>query len=219
MASDAKHAATVAPKPALYVLLVRHGESESNAAGRFAFKTWDPGLTARGLQQAESLVAQLTGAPVVRIVSSPLRRAKETLTPLAEARQLPIEELPQLAELNMGQWDGKVLKDLARQEPTEWQAWRRDPEANPPPRGERISMVGTRVMEGLETLRGTSGLVVAGTHADCIKGVVVDLLKATGPGSRRLQVPNLGQVLIRATDTGSWMLCLMPVSLRELGSS
>jgi broad specificity phosphatase PhoE len=195
------------------VLLVRHGESEANATNRFAYRSWDPGLTERGWQQARQLAAQLAHAPITRLVTSPLRRARETLEPLAESLGLPIEVLPALAELDMGRWDGAVLSELAQQEPQAWQAWRRDPDANPPPRGERLSGVGRRVLQGLDQLRDTTGLVVAGTHADCVKGALTHLLGVSGPLSRRLVVPNTGQLLLRAMDDGTWRIVLSPLVL------
>jgi broad specificity phosphatase PhoE len=195
----------------LFVLLVRHGESEANALNRFAYRTWDPGLTDRGREQAQRLVRQLAETPIVRLVSSPLRRARETLEPLAQDRGLSIEVLPALAELDMGRWDGAVLSELAQQDPQAWLAWRRDPDANPPPRGERLSGVGSRVLDGLNRLRGTEGLVVAGTHADCVKGALIRLLGVSGPASRRLFVPNTGQLLLRAMDDGTWRVVLGPL--------
>lgn len=200
----------------LLVLLVRHAESQANALGRFAFRSWDPGLTPRGWEQARQLAGQLAGVPIARLVSSPLRRARETLQPLAEARRLPIEDWPEFAELDMGRWDGLVRREIAEREPEAWRAWRQDPEANPPPAGERISGVGARVMQGLDRLRPGEGLVVAATHADCVKAAVLHVLGAPGPGARRLYVPNTGQVLFRALDNGLWNVVLMPLGLGNL---
>lgn len=189
--------------------MVRHGHSEANALGRFAFRRWDPGLTALGWEQARSLVSDLAGVPIAAAVSSPLRRARETITPLAEARGLFVSEVPDLAELDMGRWDGHPLVELARDDPEAWRAWRRDPEASPPPRGERISEVGQRVMAALDALpRTPGGLVVASTHSDCLKGVMVHLLGVSGPQSRRLDVPNLGQLLLTASPRG-WRMTLI----------
>ena len=189
------------------ILMVRHGQSEANALGRFAFRRWDPGLTALGWEQARSLVAALAGVPIERIVSSPLRRARETVAPLADSRGLPVADLPGLAELDMGRWDGHPLRELARSDPAAWRAWRRDPEASPPPRGERISQVGARVMAALDSLPVAPGLTVASSHSDCLKGVLVHLLGVSGPASRRLDVPNLGQLLLTQSPRG-WRLTL-----------
>ncbi len=196
----------------LSVLMVRHGESEANALGRFAFRSWDPGLTEAGAEQARLLVAELAGVPVAGVVSSPLRRAIETVKPLADHRALAVEIFPELAEIDMGSWDGQALKDVAANEPSAWRAWRRDPEKNPPPRGERISQAGQRVLQGLERLRGRSGLFVAATHADCVKGAVLHVTGGYGPQARRLFVPNTGQLLLRATETG-WVMVLPRIRL------
>ena len=188
--------------------MVRHGQSEANAVGRFAFRRWDPGLTAQGWEQAQFLVAALVGVPIERIVSSPLRRARETVAPLAEARGLCVADLPGLAELDMGRWDGHPLTELATSDPTAWRAWRRDPEASPPPRGERISQVGERVMAALDSLPACpGGLTVASSHADCLKGLLVHLLGISGPSSRRLEIPNLGQLLLTQSARG-WRVTL-----------
>jgi broad specificity phosphatase PhoE len=196
----------------LTVLMVRHGESEANALGRFAFRSWDPGLTEQGAEQARQLVFELAGVQIAGVVSSPLRRAIETVTPLAEARGLDVEVIPELAEIDMGTWDGQALKEVAENEPTAWRAWRRDPEKNPPPRGERISQTGKRVLDGLNRLRGREGLYVAATHADCVKGAVLAVTGGYGPQARRLLVPNAGQMLLRATETG-WMMVLPRIRL------
>ncbi len=188
--------------------MVRHGQSEANAVGRFAFRRWDPGLTVLGWEQARSLVVALGGVPIERIVSSPLRRARETVAPLAEARGLSVVDLPGLAELDMGRWDGHPLMELARSDAAAWRAWRRDPEASPPPRGERISQVGERVMATLDSLPASpGGLTVASSHADCLKGVLVHLLDISGPASRHLEVPNLGQLLLTQGPRG-WRITL-----------
>ena len=54
------------------LILVRHGESTGNAEGRLLGRIDSP-LTGRGLEQARSLAATVTGA--TRLISSPLLRA------------------------------------------------------------------------------------------------------------------------------------------------
>lgn len=194
------------------VLLVRHGHSEANALGRFAFRRWDPGLTESGLEQARGLVGELAGVPVIRVVSSPLRRARETVAPLAEARGLSVVSLPGLAEWNMGPWDGQPLAGIAHDDPAAWRAWRRDPETSPPPRAERISQVGERALAALDSLDWSQpGLTVGVTHSDCLKGILVRLLGVPGPLSRRIDVPNLGRILLTHAERG-WRVTLGPWS-------
>jgi broad specificity phosphatase PhoE len=198
------------------VLLVRHGESESNAAGRFAYRSWDPRLTTKGQEQAQRLVDQLRHAPIRYMVTSPLLRAQETIQPLADALALTPFVLPELAEVNLGLWDGIRLADLERAHNDEYEAWRRDPEANPPPGGESILAVGGRVLAALEKFVTTHepGLTVATTHADCIKGAMLVITKSSGPAARTLFVPNCGQLLVRyLPNFRRWVLVLSPVHI------
>ncbi len=200
------------------VLLVRHGESESNAVGRFAYHSWDPHLTEKGQRQAERLSGQLRHAPVAHLVTSPLIRARETLQPLARITGLEPEVVADLAEVNLGRWDGLKLSDLEASQDDEFQAWRRDPEANPPPGGESILAVGRRVLASLEKFVTSHdpGLTIAATHSDCIKGAVLIVTKSPGPAARALYIPNCGQLFMRYLPTfRRWVLVMSPLHFPE----
>ncbi len=60
------------------LLLLRHGESESNVGRIYAGSRVDLPLTEAGIQQARLQASALQGIRVDTIVSSPLRRARET---------------------------------------------------------------------------------------------------------------------------------------------
>jgi len=66
------------------LVLVRHGEPHRVGAGEVDGPA-DPGLTERGWQQAERLAAWLATEPVDAVITSPLRRARETAEPLSVA--------------------------------------------------------------------------------------------------------------------------------------
>ncbi len=76
-------------------LLIRHAEA-----------AWSPDpmrpLTAAGREAAEDLAVRLDATPVEAICSSPYRRALETVAPLARRRGLPVEELADLRERELG---------------------------------------------------------------------------------------------------------------------
>src|SRR2546428_13930841 len=69
--------------------LVRHGESEANAARRFAGQSDSP-LTDRGRQQAEAVAEELANEKFDRIVSSDLSRTREKTDALAKPRGPPV---------------------------------------------------------------------------------------------------------------------------------
>jgi len=66
------------------LLLIRHAEPVRIASGKVDGPA-DPGLTDRGAEQAQRLAAWLAAEPIDVVVTSPLRRARETAAPLAVA--------------------------------------------------------------------------------------------------------------------------------------
>jgi phosphohistidine phosphatase SixA len=78
------------------LLLVRHAK----AGQRRAWKGDDRlrPLTPAGRKQADGLIKQLAGQAVTRVISSPFARCVETVEPLANRLDLPVEEADVLGE-------------------------------------------------------------------------------------------------------------------------
>src|SRR4029453_10390710 len=77
----------------------------------------------------DAVVARLTAAPApMRVVSSPLARARETAAPLAAALSVDLETDVRLGELHQGPWQGLAESEVARRWPLEWSVWRTAPE-------------------------------------------------------------------------------------------
>src|SRR6476659_10216608 len=83
------------------LILVRHGETDWNAAGRLQGHTDRP-LNDYGRTQAKRLAEQLAGDGIAAIYASDLSRARET----AESLGLPVLVDPDLREKNWGSWEG-----------------------------------------------------------------------------------------------------------------
>jgi len=90
--------------------LVRHGESEANAAGVFAGQTDSP-LTPRGREQAEAVAAALADLPIDRVVASDLSRTRDTAAAIAKTHGLTVETHPELREIDVGEAAGKRWDD------------------------------------------------------------------------------------------------------------
>lgn len=90
--------------------LVRHGESEANAAGVFAGQTDSP-LTVRGRAQAEDVAAALADLPIDRVVASDLSRTRDTAAAIAKTHGLTVETHPELREIDVGEAAGKRWDD------------------------------------------------------------------------------------------------------------
>ena len=97
-----------------HLLLIRHGQTPWNAAGRWQGHA-DPGLTPLGLDQAEQRaesMARETHKPWSQIVSSDLKRAVETASAIARALRLPIETDIRLRERDVGSWSGLTRAEI-----------------------------------------------------------------------------------------------------------
>lgn len=90
---------------------VRHGESEANAARRFAGRTDSP-LTERGRQQAKAVAAALASERFDRIISSPLSRCRDTALVIAQLQQLPVDLEPDLVEIDVGEKTGAPFDEV-----------------------------------------------------------------------------------------------------------
>ena len=87
----------------LYV--ARHGEIEWNAQDRVCGIT-DQELTAKGREQAQALAQSAAGRDIRVILSSPLKRARETAGAVAEKLNLEVEIEPRLIEQSYGVYEG-----------------------------------------------------------------------------------------------------------------
>jgi broad specificity phosphatase PhoE len=85
---------------------VRHGESEGNAARVFTGQSDSP-LTALGREQAEAVATELAKVKFDRIVSSDLSRTRDTAEVIAKHHRIPVEVVPELREIDVGERTGK----------------------------------------------------------------------------------------------------------------
>jgi probable phosphoglycerate mutase len=92
------------------IFLVRHGETEGNAA-RIVQRPDIP-LSPRGIAQAERLARRLAREGVARILSSDLLRARQTAEVLQRATGAPLAFEPLLHERNFGDVRGTAYADL-----------------------------------------------------------------------------------------------------------
>lgn len=160
------------------VLLLRHGQTTWNAAGRFQGQT-DIDLDAVGRVQAERAAAELVRLAPAKIVSSDLRRARDTAFPLAQVTGLEVTLDERLREVYAGSWQGMLGPDIDAQDPQLRAAWRSGAEVRPGGDGELRSQVGARVAEAvLEHVASVpaGGLLVVVSHGGSISNGVQVLL-------------------------------------------
>lgn len=147
------------------LIVVRHGETEANAAGHLLGRR-DVPLTDRGRRQASQIAHALASADVAAVVSSPLRRAQET----AGALGLPVTTDERWIELDYGDYEGLPVTGVPAEE---WARWRDDLEYAPPG-GESLAALGRRVRAACDDLAGTAREreVVVFTHVSPVKAAL-----------------------------------------------
>ncbi len=93
--------------------IIRHGETEANAAQVMAGHT-DAQLTAKGVAQAHTARPLIESLPVMPrlIVHSHLSRARDTASIINHGLQLPMMESEDIAEINVGQWEGRPWSEV-----------------------------------------------------------------------------------------------------------
>jgi broad specificity phosphatase PhoE len=102
------------------IYLLRHGQTAFNAERRMQGHMDTP-LNARGVQQAAAMGALLRGLipdPAGwRIVASPLMRAQDTAKAAGRALGLEVETDRRLIEVTVGEWEGRLMDDVAAEQP------------------------------------------------------------------------------------------------------
>lgn len=158
------------------LLLLRHGQSEWNAAGRWQGAA-DPPLTAHGEDQARAAARWLASTGLTGVVSSDLERARRTAELIAEGLGVPLLPVePGLRERDVGDWSGRTTDEIEQHWPGWLRSWR-DGELDRPPNGEANSAMAARVMEVVERLaaRPDDEVLLVVTHGGVIHTVGQEL--------------------------------------------
>lgn len=104
-----------------HVLLIRHGQSQGNAEGRFGGHTDTP-LSPRGRAEARRTAQALASEPFDAIACSDLARAIETATPLANLVGLELQTAEAFRERSVGVMEGLTFEEAAAQHPEQYAA-------------------------------------------------------------------------------------------------
>jgi probable phosphoglycerate mutase len=129
------------PRHGNSVFLVRHGETEWSASGQHTSNT-DIELTAEGERAARALGERLAGRDFALVLSSPLRRARDTADLAGFAGRYEIDE--DLREFDYGDYEGLTTPEIRERRPG-WYLWR---DGNPG--GEVAAQVGARADRVIE---------------------------------------------------------------------
>ena len=199
------------------IYLLRHGQTEFNAAGRYQGRLDSP-LTALGRSQAArigTLLATLV-APGARLVSSPLGRAMATAAIIAEKASLPGAVTDdRLMEISLGSWDGMTDEDIdftfpgARDGTNRWNWHFSSPD------GERYEDVAARAGAWLSEAIGSNRPLVAVSHG--VTGRIIRGLHARLPREDALKLDVPQDAVFRLDARGVERIDCVPLESAAVG--
>ena len=186
------------------LILIRHGQTNLNAAGALAGRT-EADLTDLGHAQARATGALL--GPVHEVRSSSLRRAQQTAALLETGAPHVIDD--RFIEVDYGVLDGTPLTDV----PVEyWERWITDA-SYAPEGGESLLDLEARVNAAMEELfapdgpaRATDSDLVVVSHVSPIKAAVAWVLKSDPLVAWRMRLSNASMTRIEMGPRGPVLL-------------
>jgi probable phosphoglycerate mutase len=141
--------------------LVRHGQTESSKRLAYSGRA-DVALTDEGREQARAAAKKLAGAGIDAVLTSPLSRARDTATAIADATGAPLTVDERLTEIDYGDFEGLDRAGASALLGTAFDDWRADPFGSPVPG-----------MEPLADALRRAGAAAADAIATCERPVIV----------------------------------------------
>jgi broad specificity phosphatase PhoE len=183
------------------IYLVRHAQTESNAADYF--QGWaDIELNTTGYFQARKLAEQMSWIDIDAIYTSPLRRAASTAAFIAMGHKLNSRVLPDLAELNLGEWEGKSRREVGEKWPELLWKMQNDPDGLVIPGGETFAFFSERCLNAFsQIIREQVGKkVVVVTHSGTIRAILVHILGGVAANWGKLDIDNTSITTVKIDD-------------------
>ena len=136
------------------LLLVRHGQTEWNADGRYQGQS-DVKLSDEGRAQAKRLAENFPNVRLDAIYSSDLKRAAETAEIVGAKFEIPVWKEKNFREISFGDWEGLTYKEISEKWPMEAGNLFLAPDRLQIPGGESFQEVQRRAMRKIKELRET----------------------------------------------------------------
>jgi len=190
--------------------LVRHGQTQWNGENRLQGHADQP-LSPLGREQAKKLGEFFAHRPVKGIVTSRLLRSQQTAKGIAEGnghRLTPLVETD-LAEMNLGAWEGLTPDDINAKFSGVYDQWRVAPSSVIIPGAEGLAAFRDRVRRVFERVTAPwhEGEYIIVSHGGVIAALLADVLGADYDALlRRLRLDNGGVTAFELEGTSPHVL-------------
>lgn len=176
------------------LILVRHGETETNRLGKIQGVSEAP-LNGRGLEQAAAAAEALDEGKPFTLYASPLKRAVQTAEAITCRTGIGAVSEDGLIEMDVGEFEGLTGRQLRERFPEVMRSWDEDAYRTVMPGGESLAAVRERAWGTVMKLAEIHGdeKVVAVTHNFTIQMILCAALGMEPNNFRRLRV-DLGSI-------------------------
>ena len=194
------------------LFLMRHGHLENSDHGAINGQG-DVSLSSRGQAQMETRAEFLREVPATMLLSSTLRRTRQSLAPFGTSRpHIPVRHIDGFRERSFGFWEGKTREEIAAVDPTGYGRWQDLDVSFAPAGGESLLSFRSRILSTLRELLAESGyrhnsLCVA--HSGVNRILLLDALGHDLSGYFRLTQGYGSLNVIEYTEGGDPVVLLM----------
>ncbi len=198
------------------IILIRHGDNDLLAKGKLYGRKPGVHLNEHGLAQAKALAAALKSEKLSAVYSSPLDRALETAQPIAKLHKLEVTGRWGLEESDIGKWQDKSFKRLARTKA--WQDLQIRPSRFRFPGGESMQGQQARLIVEIEeilAMHKPKDTILCVSHADPIKLIIAYFLGLPLDLFQRIQIATASVSRLHFSE-GGFMLGSLNERLGDL---
>jgi broad specificity phosphatase PhoE len=156
------------------LFLVRHGETDWNAQGRWQGQT-DVPLNPRGREQAREVALRLRDEGIRAVASSDLLRARDTAAIVASELGLVVNHVDAaLRERRFGCFEGLTREEAAARFPEAWTGYLADPGPAPPGGESRDELLGRLLPAVASAVARLPGPLLVVMHGGSMRALLAD---------------------------------------------
>lgn len=161
------------------IYLLRHGKIAVDGEQRRYIGQADVPLADEGIKQAERLRTLLSKTGFAAIYCSDLVRSHATAKIISKNSELAPVVMPELREINLGEWEGRTFAEIARSYPEQFESRGRDIAYYRTPGGESFAECSSRAKSAFQNILTATGetAVVVG-HAGVNRVILCHILGA-----------------------------------------
>lgn len=202
------------------LIVIRHGETQWNIEGRLQGHKDTP-LTHNGVRQARAVAIRLadtlTSRDNLQFWSSPLPRALQTASILADVWAVPyaqFKQTPDLMERSFGVWEGRTRAEIEHDFPDQYRNQQEAPWDYAMPQGESRNDLAARLHKWLASLEQNSTHIVV-THSGCLRALRSVYTKASPETVLAYCEPQTASFIL--SESKETIMEIQPALLQALG--